>query len=141
MYVRSNVARIQAGLVTIEAAPTNFSLGGYTAPTLTNATAAAQTIDVTFGNGTFADSWANEVGGFMFSYFSRPQNPGINFFKGPYRFAGLVTGDLVAPPVSPETIGSPFVFALGQRIFGRHFVVAADGRLSAATHTTTLAVA
>ena len=139
MYVRSNVARIQAGLATVVSAPAVFDLGNYSKPFLDNATTAAQTLDVNHGVGTFSDPWANVAGGFMFSYFSRPQNPGIKFFKGPYRFAGVIIGD-PAPPASPATIASPFVFVPGQRIFGRHFTVLSDGRLSAATFTTTLTV-
>lgn len=140
MYVRSNVARLQANLPRIDDAPTVFDLGAYTAPILSNATEAGQTIDVNFVANIIGDAWALEAGGFMFTYLSRPQNPGIRFFKGPYRFASVITGDPV-PPATPATSAVPFAFVDGQRIFGRHFVVTADGRLSAATFTTVLAVA
>lgn len=140
MYVRSNVPRLQAGVGRIDIGPAVFNLGAYTAPTLSNASEAAQTIDVNFINGSFSDPWAVEVGGFMFSYFSRPQNTGINFFRGPYRFAATVEGEVI-PPVSPNATAAPFAFVANQRIFGRHFTVRADGRLAAVTHTTVLTVA
>lgn len=140
MYVRSNVPRIQAGEARIDTGPPVFNLGSYSAPTLTNATAGAQTIDVNFATGIVSDPWALEVGGFMFTYLSRPQNTGINFFRGPYRFAGVIAGDPI-PPASPGVTSATFAFVVAQRIFGRHFTVRADGRLAAVTHTTVVTVA
>lgn len=126
MYVRGNAARIQAGLARIDAAPTIYDVGEFTDPSFAIDTS-NQEVDVTF---TAADGWANEDGAAMLVYASRPQNPSINYFTGPYRFAGKVDGDSMTPPTSPETIGLPFAVVEGQRVFFRVQVTRADGRYS-----------
>lgn len=140
MYVRSNVARIQILQARVDIAPAVFSIGFHTAPTMGNATAAGQTVDVSFATAQISDPWANEVGGSLLIYISRPQNAGIQFFINPYRFATFVAGDPI-PPVSPVTVAVPFVVVAGQRLFGRFVSHRADGRVSAASRATTLVVA
>ncbi len=127
MYVRSNVPRLQAALARTDDAPLVFNLGTFTNPGFETFVAAANTFDVTFAN---TDLWANEDGSAMIILASRPQNPSVNFFKGPYRFAGLVAGDAILPPTSPETINAPFNIGVGQRIFVQARVSRADGRLA-----------
>lgn len=126
MYVRSNVPRLQAGLNRVDAAPTIFNLGDYTPPTIEVIDAAADDFDLGFTN---TDEWAGEVGSAMLILASRGQNASINFFKGPYRFAGLVAG-AGTPPTSPATIALPFNVAAGQRVFFQARVTRTDGRLS-----------
>lgn len=140
MYVRSNVPKLQTGIARQDTAPTLFNLGVFSTATATNATAAAQTIDIVFGADISPGIWLVEAGSFMLVYVSRPQNPGINFFKGPYRFAGSVQGDPI-PPVSPFVANAQFPFVAGQRIFTRALVSYADGRLTADIRSTTVAVA
>lgn len=140
MYVRSNVGRIQISQARVDTGPPIFNLGGMRAPTLANATAAGQTVDVGFFVAPIDNPWANEVGGSLLIYLSRPQNPGIQFFINPYRFATFVAGDPI-PPVSPVTVAAPFVFVAGQRLFARFVAHTADGRVSADTRATILAVA
>lgn len=70
---------------------------------------------------------------------SRPMNASINFFKGPYRIAGKVQGDSVAPPVSPEAVAAPFAFVAGQQLALEIKVSRADGRLSAKFRGTNVA--
>ena len=77
----------------------------------------------------------------MFLYVSRPQNPGINFFKGPYRFAGQILGNSTTPPTSPFAVSVPFPIVTGQKLFARLNVSRADGRLATDTRSTTLVVA
>lgn len=126
MYSRSNTIRLQAGLVAIDDGPTDFTLPSFTAPTVGNYAAVTEQFDVSYTN---TDAWAGEVGGGLLIYGSRPQNPGINFFKGPYRFATMVAGAVVAP-TSPETVTNPFPFVDGNKLFQQFRVVRADGRLS-----------
>jgi len=137
MYVRSNTPRLQTGIARVDDGPPVFDLGGYSAPTLSGWSEATQTGDINFSVSAFSDPWANEVGGFMLGFISRPQNPGVKFFRGPYRVQVTVTGDPV-PPVSPSTFGSPFPITAGQRLFGRAVTMRADGRLSADSFFTTL---
>jgi len=125
-YVRSNVPRIQAGLARVDDAPILFDLGQ--PPTITiQGDASAETLAVAW----LADQqWAEEDDAHLLVYSSRPQNPTINFFKGPYRYAGKIAGDETTPPTSPQTLTSPFVLGTGQRVFLQARVTRGDGRLS-----------
>lgn len=137
MYVRSNSPRIQAGLARVDTAPVIFDLGSFTDVVVT-ASAATDAVSVAF---TDTDDWANLDGGAMLMYFARPQNPTINFFKGPYQFAGTIDGATISPPASPGGAVSPFSFAEGNKIFARIQVTQADGRLSADARYETIAAA
>lgn len=125
-YVRSNVPRIQQGLTRIDDAPTIFNLGGFTAPGFTF-NAAASSLGVIFDVG---DGWVDDDDAAMLVYTARQQNPTIVFFKGPYRLAGGILGDLALPPTSPADIVTPFPAAVGNQVFVRVRVTQADGRLS-----------
>lgn len=127
MYVRSNVPRLQSGLPRVDTAPSIFNLGAYTEPAIGGITAPTS-ISLSFDN---TDAWANEDDAAMLVYGSRGQNVSINYFKGPYRVAGLVVGDAITPPTSPAAITSRFTLVAGQRAFVRAQVTRADGRLSA----------
>jgi hypothetical protein len=131
MYMRTNVPVIQTGGgggAIIDAAPVIYDLGGYTPPSIAAITAATEQISLSFDN---TDAWANEDDSNMLVFTSRPLNPGINFFKGPYRYAGRIDGDAITPPTSPTNITSPWPLDVGQKIFIRAEVIRADGRLSA----------
>jgi hypothetical protein len=128
MYNRSNVSRIQAGLPRVDDGPTTFDLGSFTNVSIAAPTAGSPyTVDIDFDN---TDAWANEDDAAMLVYLSREQNPGINFFKGPYRFAGKIDGNSSTAPTSPATIQAPFDGAAGNAVFGYVIVTRADGRLS-----------
>lgn len=129
MYIRSNVPRQVGSIAIIDDAPTTFNLGSLTKPAIISATATTNILSCSYTN---TDPWAIAVGGALMFYVSRPQNPSINFFRGPYRFAGKVAG-AVMPPTSPAAITSPFDFAVGQQVFVRVNAFTADGRLSAET--------
>lgn len=126
MYQRSNTPRIQAGLTRIDDAPSIFNLGDYTAPVIASITAPTS-ISLEF---TDTDAWANDDDAAMIILASRGQNPSRNFFKGPYRFAGVIEGDSVTPPTSPAAITSPFPLVAGQRQFIQVRVTQGDGRLA-----------
>ena len=131
MYQRCNVPLLQtgqAGGVIIDVAPTIFNLGEYTAPAVVDANTGAQTVSIDIDN---TDAWANEDDSDMLVFISRPKNPSINYFKGPYRFAGAVEGDAITPPITQQDLDSPFTFVEGQKIFVRVAVLRVDGRYSA----------
>lgn len=140
MFVRSNVIRIQGSQAIVNNGPGVFNLGSHTQPTISNASEATQTVDFNFGASIFDNAWANQVGGFMFVFLSRPQNPTVNYFRNPYRQSGGVTGDPV-PPVSPAALAVPFPIIAGQKLFGRAVSVLADGRASTPSFFETLTVA
>lgn len=130
MYIRSNVARLQAGdadLTRIDAAPTEYNLGDYTYPGITSITATTKVMITTFDAN---DAWASEDGSAMLFYGSRGQNASRNFFKGPYRYCGLIKGDSGTPPTSPQNITLPFALTAGQKAYIRVVVTRADGRMS-----------
>lgn len=127
MYQRSNVARLQAGLARVDDGPGTFGLPEFTGVSWDPPDAAADTVDVNFTN---TDVWANEDGGALLVYASRPQSPSINYFKGPYRFMGSVAGNGTTAPTSPATMTLPFVTTAGQKIFFYARCTEADGRLS-----------
>jgi hypothetical protein len=58
----------------------------------------------------------------------------VNFFKGPYRYAGRING-AVSPPVSPQNVTWPFVVAVGQKVFAQFRCILADGRVSSTFRT------
>ena len=126
MYVRSNVPRLVAGLAVVNDAPTTFNLGDFSNPVFAAPDVSAANVSVAFTN---TDTWASEVGSAMLVFSSRGQNPSINYFKGPYQYAGRING-AGTPPTTPQSITIPTTFAAGQRVFFRVVVSRADGRLS-----------
>ena len=137
MYIRSNVPRLQAAEARVDDAPTIQNRGDYTAPTIDSIASVGEVITVSFDD---TDDWANEDGAAMLFYTSRAKSPTINFFKGPYRFAGLIAGDAITPPVSPFPIVGAFPVAVGNQTFIRVTVSRFDGRLSATFRTQGTAV-
>lgn len=127
MYIRCNVPRINAGLARVDNGPTVNTLCGLTAPTIVSITAATAIASIAFTN---TNEWASLVGGALLVFASQPQGVGVNFFKGPFRYAGRVNGAVVAP-TSPAAITLPFPITAGKRVFLRFVATAADGRLSA----------
>lgn len=127
MYQRSNIPREQNGLPRVDAAPTIFNLGDFTAPTVITLTTPTA-LSLAF---TDADSWVSEDDSAMLLYGSRQQNPSIVFFKGPYRqFAIQILGEVAIPPTSPFAGVMPFPVALANKGFIKISVTRADGRLS-----------
>lgn len=138
MYVRSNVPRLQGALPRVDVAPGVFNLGDFTPAGMSSLSAATQNFNVEF---TEADDWVGEDNSSMLVYSSRPQNPSINYFKGPYRLAGQVAGEVAVPPTTPQAVGSAFPFVLGQVVHVRVQVSRADGRLSLSQRMFSTAVA
>lgn len=125
-YVRSNVSRLQAGDPRVDVAPVLFNLGAYTQPAIASITAPTA-LSLTF---TDTDDWCDEDDSSLLVYGARGYNPTINYFKGPYRFAGKVEGDAVTAPTSPAAITMPFTLQATQKSFIMGRVTRADGRLS-----------
>lgn len=141
MFVRGNLPRLQAhstNFPRVDDGPVDFTTGEFTAPDVSAFSEATQGFQVVFDN---EDAWANEDESAMFVYVSRAQNPGINFFKGPYRFAGAIQGDSVTPPTSPAAMDAPFPFVETQKLFARVTVSREDGRLSSTFRTSSIGIA
>lgn len=123
MYIRQSNVRIQASVPPVAAAPSTFDLGSFTPPTLT-LTASSTTLSAAFTN---TDAWATEgTNSFMGIYASAPQNPSVNFFKGPFQFVGKISGTS-----SPATLTLPIAAGVtGTRTFFSIIVSRSDGRLT-----------
>lgn len=127
MFIRTNSVVDQIGAVAQQNAPTQFDTGDAGTVTLDSVTALTDAIGVAFDN---TQAWANDDDGFLAIYVSRPQNPSINFMKGPFRLAGTIDGDAITPPTSPATLTSPFPIAADQRVWIRTRAGIGDGRLT-----------
>lgn len=132
MYQRGNVPVLISGVAegVVDAGPVTNGLPALN--TVTPTVTAPSSISVAFDD---TQSWVNEDGAVLMIYASRPQNASINFFKGPYQFAGGIEGDAALPPTSPTVVTSPFVYVAGNRVFVRAVLVRADARLSLSQFT------
>ena len=137
MYNRTNVPALQGALTRIDAAPAVFNLGEFGNPSIASITAATDVLSLNFDD---ADDWVDESGSAMLVYTSRPQNPGINYFKGPYRLAAAILGDDTTAPTTPAAVDLAFPVEVGQRIFIKVNVIRLDGRYAATFLDTGLGV-
>jgi hypothetical protein len=94
---------------------------------LASATASTNVLSVTFDD---TEDWCDTDGAAMLVYSSRGTNESINYFKGPYRLAGVIEGDSVSPPTSPESITGAFGFDADQRVHVKYNLTLDDGRYS-----------
>lgn len=127
-FVRSNTLRLMLPEAQVNDAPVIFSLVDVTLPQI-SISESTQLASIGF---EATDAWANEDSGFLSFAISRPYNPTINYFKGPYRFTDHVEGDAVTPPTSPQTATVPFPVVEGQNVFALLRGGLADGRLGTA---------
>lgn len=130
MYVRSYTSLIQSGGTPDPAgfaAPTIFDLGQ--GPMILDTTA----IDVSTGISLqydVDDAWNSSDPGTLLVYAGRPQSPGVNFFKGPWRYVGNVETGSTPPEVFAV---NPFPVSPGQKQWLAFRVLYADNRLSSQT--------
>ncbi len=111
-FCRSNAPRLQAGLAVIDEPAGDVGIAQLS-DLSASISEADQEISVVFNN---TNAWAKASGGALLISVSRPMNPTINFFKGPYRYAGKIAG-AATPPTSPAVIALPFAAVEGQRLF------------------------
>jgi len=93
--------------------------------------------NVTF---TDTDSWAIADGGKLQVQIGRQQNPGIEFFDGPWRTGLVIDGATAGAPSSPQLMTNPFgeTPIAGQKVSIRVIASDADGRMSMAQKTRTI---
>jgi len=125
MYIRGNTPLIQSGESRVDDGPPTLGLPVATAPTAASVTAATDILSMTYAD---TDAWCDVDGSVLLVYASRGQKATINFFKGPYQYAGKVQGNLALPPTSPASISIPFNIGVGQKVFFRAVLVDAEGR-------------
>lgn len=127
-YIRQNAARTQAGLDIIDDPPIDGTAA--VLANSTNAETATNDLSVVF---TTTDLWNADGGGALLIYTGRPLNPGEDFYKGPYRLAGIVDAN-TAPQTTPATVIGGNT-AWGEAVSGqtsrvRLVAVTGDGRIS-----------
>ena len=126
-YIRSNVPLFQLGETPVDAGPTTFEMPPGDGTFAISISEAAQLIVLTFDD---TDPIWDLPGNFLMVYCGSPQNPQRNFFAGPWRLAGSLQGDAVAPPVTTDTVACPFVCTELQRVWCYARIGLADGRIS-----------
>jgi len=127
MFCRSNLAILNAEMTIVADAPTDFSLAGQDGSLVATVTAAANELSLAFDDSL---AWANEDDGALLVFESKPQNSGINYFKGPWNYLGRIDGDSVTAPTDPQVFTSRHSLAVGQKMFYQARIVRADGRVS-----------
>lgn len=127
-YVKSNTVLLNAGLAVVADAPIVFTLPGEDPTFATTVDAGTGIISVVFDD---TRDWVGEDTSGLIIQMGIPVSPGVNFFGGPWRHAGVILGDGTTPPTSPDvTISVPFEIGDGQKVFTRAKVVRGDGRVS-----------
>ena len=124
-FLRTNTVRLQLGAAILDTAPIIFDLGTFTAPTI-DAARDVPNVDIAFDN---TDAWANADGGFMLGWAGSSVGPGRSFYRGPWRFTFVASGDPV-PPASPLTAPVPWPWAAGNLAWMQMRVIQVDGRMS-----------
>lgn len=126
-FLRSSSARQQAGVASVVAGPTIFTLPAADSTFAATISEATQLISVAFD--TTAD-WVGEDEAMMTIHMAQPRGEGRNFIGPPMRFAGVILGDSTTPPTSPQTIAVPYGVAADQNTNVLYRIGRADGRLS-----------
>lgn len=126
-FIRSNAALLLMGQAIVEAGPTALSLPEKDPTIAVSFDESSKKISVAFDTGL---PWLDETGAFLMVEMGQPVLATRNFFGGPWRYAGKVSGNVGVPPTSPQLIDPPFTIIAGQKIFCYFRVVRADGRIS-----------
>ena len=126
-YIRSNTPRKQALLPQVDDGPTTMNIGDFS-PMTVSIVGGGTTLSIAFDD---TDDWVDEDDAAVLVLAGREQAATINFFKGPYRFAGTVLGDATTPPTTPVAVTSKFSYTSANKGFVQVRVSRADGRLSA----------
>jgi hypothetical protein len=119
MFIRQYVLANQASMTQKTTAPVSTGLCNLTGPTFA---LHGTSCTVTYTNG---DGWRT-ASGFLSVFVSPPKSVGVNYYDGPYEFAGKIT----AAVSSPTTVVSPYTYSAGQRGFVRVIAVDNTRRLS-----------
>jgi hypothetical protein len=133
-----NTQRVNATLNRIDDAPIIFNRGVGDDLIAVVASEATQQLSVSFNAGL---DWVDEDQSALLVYCSRPQNPSLEFFRGPYRLTDYIEGDSVAPPGPPVVMDAPFPFVEAQKLFYRFVITRADARYTPSMFLSGLCVA
>ena len=126
-FLRSNSVTKRSGFAVHQAGPTILELPAQD-PTMTlTASAAAQTLTVSFDD---TMSVYDENSGRAYVFQGQPQNAQRNFFDGPWRLVGVLQGSASSGLSSPQVLAVDFQIAEDQRQYIYARIQRGDGRLS-----------
>lgn len=127
MYVRCNCLRSIAGLAIVDDGPETPGTVPTGSPKA--ATSAATSVVTVTWSGT--PIWDADALGGLLVFCSTDRGQGIESFKGPYLYAGIILGDDTTPPTSPDvSITSPYNHFVGNNGFYAFRACTPDGRIS-----------
>lgn len=136
-YVRCNIAAINAGLPEILDGPTVFVRPDQDPVLEGELDETNQEVTVAFDDTL---DYIDEDDAGMHIYVGVPQNPSVEYFDGPWRYAATILGDSVTPLTSPQQIATPWPVAEGQRVWIEARIQRADGRVSETFRHTAIVV-
>lgn len=126
-FLRSNIEYQRHFNAYSDDGPTNLTLPAKEQAFVASGSVATQLISIEFTEGS---EWALEVGAKMLVYMGRPRSVTRNFFAGPWKYAGYISGATTPGAQSPVTLAAPMTLTLGQlvTVYGR--IRRLDGRIS-----------
>jgi hypothetical protein len=127
-HQRANVARQVGAFGWIRSAPSIYRDPQWTRPTAVTGGGSGFvlfTIDPT-------DEWATQNNAALVVFVGDGRPSTINFFKAPFRRAGLVRGFAVTPPAATQFVLDPWGIVPANRRWFRSYAFLADGRVSPA---------
>lgn len=127
-FMMGNPVALHHSLGFVQAGPTTLGLPAQD-PTVSIALSEASGITVTFDD--TMEVYDEDDAGLSIEI-GQPQSPSRNFFGGPFRLHGIIAGDSVTPPTSPDGPTAVTAWSLieGQKVWCRFRVLRADGRVS-----------
>lgn len=126
-FYRTMAAMVNAALTPVEDAPETMSLAEQDPTLAVVATEDDNNLSISFDT---ALPWAKETGAALLIYAGKPKRSNVQFFNGPWKYAGKVAGVASTGAVSPAVIACPYELGVAQKEFIRARIVRADGRLS-----------
>lgn len=126
-YIRSNLARLYAGLEIVDDGPATLALPDADAEFDVAYSEASGEVTVTFDD---ERAWCDVTGAGLSVFIGSPVNETRNYFDGPWKFAGLIAGDDSTAPTSGATITVPWSFAEDHKMFAYGRILKGDGRVS-----------
>jgi hypothetical protein len=127
MFVRSNQARLTAGLPVIYNGPVLLSMPEQDSKISISAIASLQCLWLFFSEDL---PWVTEDGSFLSLAIGRLTPPTRNFYNGPWQYADKMLGSSSTPPVSPMACQLSLPMSVGQKLYVKLVIGHCDGRTS-----------
>lgn len=127
-FMAGNAVKLHHGFSFVDDGPVVLGLPNQD-PIVSIALSEANGITVTFDDGL---DWCDEDNACLSIELGQPQSPSRNYFGGPFRLHGMIEGDSVAAPTSPDgpTAVTAWTLIEGQKMWARCRILREDGRVS-----------